>query len=115
MSKLLELQSQIAKLQQQADDIRTKEFQSTVLEIREKMTAFGITLKDLQTHKGRPKIGPKGIARSLDRRKSKLAKVPVPSKYRGPNGEVWSGRGLMPKWMTALIAAGQNKDSFLIN
>ena len=38
----------------------------------------------------------------------------VAAKYRGPNGETWSGRGLMPRWLSALVAQGQAKDSFLI-
>jgi len=38
----------------------------------------------------------------------------VPPKYRGPNGETWSGRGHQPKWLTALEADGRKKDEFLI-
>ena len=38
----------------------------------------------------------------------------VPPKYRGPNGETWTGRGLPPRWLAALIAAGAAKESFLI-
>lgn len=32
--------------------------------------------------------------------------------YRGPNGETWSGRGLMPKWLRVLVDNGQDKASF---
>jgi DNA-binding protein H-NS len=39
---------------------------------------------------------------------------PIPSKYRGPNGEEWSGRGNTPKWLTALEATGRTKNEFLI-
>lgn len=35
-------------------------------------------------------------------------------KYRGPNGETWSGRGLAPKWLTALEGKGKKRESFLI-
>jgi len=34
--------------------------------------------------------------------------------YRGPNGETWSGRGLMPRWLAALVADGQDKEAFKI-
>lgn len=34
--------------------------------------------------------------------------------YRGPNGETWSGRGLMPRWLAALVAEGQDKEAFKI-
>jgi len=39
---------------------------------------------------------------------------PVPPKYRGPNGEMWSGRGHEPKWLQALTVEGRNKEEFLI-
>ena len=34
--------------------------------------------------------------------------------YRGPNGETWTGRGLMPRWLTVLVQSGQDKESFRI-
>jgi len=39
----------------------------------------------------------------------------VPPKYRGPQGETWTGRGLAPRWLTALEEKGKKRDSFLIN
>ena len=38
----------------------------------------------------------------------------VAPKYSDKSGNVWSGRGVQPKWMTAAIAAGAKKDDFLI-
>jgi DNA-binding protein H-NS len=35
-------------------------------------------------------------------------------KYRGPNGETWAGRGLSPRWLTALEKKGKKRDQFLI-
>ena len=35
-------------------------------------------------------------------------------KYKGPNGELWSGRGQPPKWLKPLLAAGKKKEDFLI-
>lgn len=34
--------------------------------------------------------------------------------YRGPNGETWSGRGLMPKWLSVLVREGIDKESFRV-
>lgn len=34
--------------------------------------------------------------------------------YRGPNGETWSGRGLMPRWLTVLVQNGAEKEQFRI-
>jgi DNA-binding protein H-NS len=36
------------------------------------------------------------------------------AKYRGPNGEEWSGRGRTPRWLAALEAEGREREEFLI-
>ena len=103
MSNLIDIQNQIAILQKQAEEIKAQEFHKTVQEIKAKMAAFGITLADLDGGKGRP-------------RKAVGAKSgnPAPIKYRGPNGETWTGRGLMPRWLAALVEAGQAKETFAV-
>jgi len=120
MSNLIDLQSQIEKLQKQANEIKAKEFASTVQDILARMQAFGITIKDLQTVK--PMRSAKGgrskAAASKTPKEAKAPKKsaqPVAAKYRGPNGETWSGRGLTPKWLAALVAQGQGKELFLIS
>ncbi len=114
MSKLIDLQSQIDKLQKQAEEIRSKEFSSTVAEIRKLMSAYGITIKDLQTPKGKAKAGRPSKNSVAKVPKSKKEKSIVAAKYKGPNGEAWTGRGLMPKWLSLLVESGQSKESFLI-
>jgi DNA-binding protein H-NS len=115
MSKLIDLQSQIASLQKQADEIRAKEFQATIVEIRQKMQAFGITVKDLQSTKAKPgrKAKTNG-AKPPKAVKVKKATSAVAAKYKGPNGETWSGRGLTPKWLASLLALGGTKEQYLI-
>lgn len=119
MSNLIDIQSQIEKLQKQASEIKAKEFNSTVQDILAKMRAFGITVKDLQTAKptkaSKAGRGKKAVAAKKPAKASKTAGVAVAAKYRGPNGETWSGRGLTPKWLAALVAQGQNKESFAVN
>lgn len=102
MNNLIDIQNQIEKLQQQAAEIRAQEFDKTVQEILAKMTAFGITLKDLESVKGRA------------RKAATTTAKPAAVKYTGPNGETWSGRGLTPRWLTALVAQGRTKDEFAI-
>ena len=115
MSKLIDLQSQIASLQKQAEEIRSKEFEATVVEIRQKMAAFGITVKDLQSTKIKAKAGrkPKAVAGAKPAKAKKPASA-VAAKNRGPNGETWSGRGLTPKWLASLVAQGGTKEQYLI-
>jgi DNA-binding protein H-NS len=50
---------------------------------------------------------PRGKSHALKGRK-------VPPKYRGPQGETWSGRGLAPRWLSELERKGKKRDSFLI-
>lgn len=101
-SKLIEIQSQIAALQKQADELRAQDFDKAVQEILEKMTVYGITLKDLD--------GVKGRTRKTVSSTTKQAAV----KFRGPHGESWTGRGLTPRWLVALEAGGQKREEFAI-
>lgn len=114
MTKLLDIQSEIARLQKQANEIRAKEFDSTVSDILAKMAAFGITLKDLQAKPRKSGKAKPGRPVKVSVKKAGGERKSVAAKYKGPNGETWSGRGLTPKWMATLIESGSSKDAFLI-
>jgi DNA-binding protein H-NS len=46
---------------------------------------------------------------------AKQGRRPVAPKYRDPySGKLWSGRGKLPRWMSALIAQGAKKEDFRI-
>jgi DNA-binding protein H-NS len=113
MSNLIDIQSQIEKLQKQAGDIKAREFDRTVQEIIATMRAFGITPKDLQSSARSGKSKGKAVAKVV-RNKSGKGAATVAAKYRGPNGETWSGRGLTPRWLASLLAQGQKKEDFVI-
>ena len=51
-----------------------------------------------------------GAARSLKGQRKKIA-----PKYRGPNGDTWSGRGIKPRWLTSALKEGKTLDEFLIS
>ena len=115
MSNLVNIQSQIEKLQKQASEIKAREFHTTVADIREKMQAFGITVKDLQKASVSKKVAVQLPAKKRASASAKKATgAPVAAKYRGPEGQTWSGRGLKPRWMAALIAQGHTKEEFII-
>lgn len=118
MNSLVDIQSQIQKLQKQADEIKDREFDKTVQDIRAKMQAFGITVKDLQAaakpgRKGRGKTLAPVQPKTVGAKKKKSGAV-VPAKYQGPNGDTWSGRGLTPRWLSALLVEGKTKEDFAI-
>jgi len=100
MSSLIDIQNQIAELQAKAQEIKSREFNEKIAMIKETMLAYGISVEDLQ---GRPaKAGKVKSASS------------APAKYTGPNGESWTGRGLMPRWLSALVKDGHSKEEYLI-
>ena len=48
-------------------------------------------------------------------RKSAAKGTKVAAKYRHPEtGQTWSGRGILPKWMTEEIAKGRKREDFAI-
>ena len=74
----------------------------------------GVGAVELWTRaRARARVGRLGRAVKVVGDTKKVAK-PVEAKYRGPNGESWSGRGLMPKWMKALVTEGKSKQDFAV-
>lgn len=118
MSDLMEIRGQILALEKQAAEMKARDFSKTIQEIREKMEVFGITAKDLQVQKRGSKSGKSkkdGVAKlSVSSTQRKSAGKPVAAKFRGPNGETWSGRGLSPRWLSILIEQGASRDDFAI-
>ncbi len=115
MNNLLDIQAQIEKLKKQEQQIKAKDFAKTVQDIQEKMQAFGITLKDLQLPKSARRVGTqKAPAKKPGKAASRSTGSKVPAKYRGVEGQSWSGRGLMPLWLRGLIAEGRSREEFLV-
>ena len=84
MATYKDLQSQIEKLQKQAEQAREKEIATVVTQIRAMMTDYGIQASDL------------GIATKRKRK----AGTPAAPKFQNPQtGETWTGRGRAPKWI----------------
>ncbi len=104
MATYLELKQRAEKLMEEAEQMRQKETQDVIADIRQKMQAYGITLQDLG---GGPAAGRKRAARGA----AKAANA----KYRGPNGETWSGgRGRKPRWVQEALKAGKKIEDFAV-
>lgn len=100
MSSYQELMAKAKELFAAAEAQRQKEIAEAITEIRTTMERLGISLRDLGP------IGEKNAAKS----KKKLV-----FRYRGPNGELWSGgRGRKPTWVKEVLSKGQTLDQFEI-
>ena len=83
-------------------------------EFEARAAELGTTLQDLL-----PSAAPTASARRRRRVEDKGEKgdgngrrKPA-AKYRGPNGEAWSGRGRTPRWLQALEAEGRDRREFI--
>ena len=79
--------------------------QALVDEFRAKASELGLSAKTMFGGGSAAENGAKG----RDGTPPKL-----PAKYRGPNGEEWTGRGRLPKWLIAMEAAGRKRLEFLL-
>lgn len=131
---LIELQTQIAALQQRAAEVRSKQYRNALSDIASLMKAFGITLDEVKKasssgnsrkratksgkRRGRPsKVATKTtLTKKASRkvRKGKASRRPAAVKYKGPGGESWSGRGKQPVWLRTLLDQGKKLEDFKV-
>jgi len=104
MSEYETIQNQIAQLQSKAAMLAESAKKDAISEIKVKMFNHGISIDELVEH---IKDGHQDAAKKQSK--------PAPIKYRGANdNEKWSGRGLTPKWLTALLSQGHTKNEFAV-
>lgn len=92
------LVAQKKELDAKIEEARKAELATAVAEVKRLVGEYGLTAADCGF--GAP---------------AKKATNKVPVKYRGPNGEAWTGRGKTPGWVLAQEAAGRTRESLLAN
>ena len=114
MNELVKLRQQITEMEKQAAELQKKNRPAVLTELREQMAAYGITAEELSrpAPKARPKAPP---AKPAIPAKGKKAVVSSPAKYRGPEGQEWTGRGTAPKWLNELLVNEKTREDFLID
>lgn len=103
---LAQLQKQIARLEQQADQIKKKEMAGVIARIKEAIAFYELTPADL----GFGRAGKGGPAASKPRRgaaRKSARKTVGKIKYRDDQGNTWTGHGRRPGWFVAALAAGK--------
>ena len=108
MATYLELKSQAEQLLAQAEQMKEKETQEVIADIKAKMANYGLTAEDLG-------LAGRGRASGGQQRQAKAKKGASPVKYRGPNGETWGGgRGRKPQWIADALAKGKDIEDFRV-
>lgn len=103
MATYLELKEQAQKLLAEAERMREQEIADAISDIKEKIRLYGLTVQEL------------GLAPWGPGRAAKAKGAPTAAKYRGPNGETWSGgRGRKPGWVTKALKDGKNLEDFAV-
>jgi DNA-binding protein H-NS len=103
-----ELKAEIAKLQKQADQLRQTERGDVISRIKEAISVYELTAKDLGIVKQlrKPKRSRSVKSLSLDGTEKLLPKV-KPGRYTDGKGNEWTGKGEHPEWVKTAIAAGR--------
>ena len=95
------LKAKISVLETEERQIVKEQREAILKELKTKMEQYGITTDDFAS---RTKVTAK------EKKPTKAA----PIKFKGPNGEAWSGRGLMPKWLKAAKDQGRDIQEFAV-
>ena len=107
MNELVKLRQQIAEMEKQAIELQKKNRPAVLAELREQMAAYGITAEELSSPAPKAQKPRQPQAKSASPAKGKKAAAPSPAKYRGPQGQTWTGHGTAPKWLNELLVDGK--------
>jgi len=101
MPSLQELLDRRASLEKEIEETRKREKADAIAKVKALMSQYGLTTADL---------GGKSVPKSTGTKGTKVA-----VKYRDrATGDIWSGRGLQPKWLKAALATGRKLDEFSV-
>jgi DNA-binding protein H-NS len=92
------------ELDKEIQSRQAREVEELRARVAESAHALGVSIEELF-----------GLRRHAGTRITKHPRGKQPAKYRGPNGEEWSGKGPAPRWMKPYLAKGKTKADFLIS
>lgn len=100
----LEIEQKIAALQAELAKVRESDKRGAVERVLAIVDEYGLTPSDIFGAKTPRAVIPQS------------QKKPVVAKYQGQEeNQLWSGRGLKPKWVQTALANGKKLDDLLIN
>lgn len=102
MPSYRELLVQRAELEKRIEEARNMELASAIAQVKQLIAEYGLTAQDCGFKLGIPVIS--------------KAPQTVAVKYRGPNGETWTGRGKAPNWLVNLEKQhDRDRSEFLVS
>ncbi|MBN8925659.1 MAG: H-NS histone family protein [Rhodospirillales bacterium] len=100
---------ELTELIQNAEKKRQEKLEAAkrdlIEEFQSKASKLGIPLSVL--------LADSGVQR-LENKPKKGGSGKLSAKYRGPNGEEWSGRGRLPNWLSELESAGRKREEYSV-
>ena len=112
---------QIEDLQKKAESARREEISAAIADIKQKIKLYALSADDLGLGERKPRGRPakaatdKPAAKKPGRKArgaSPMKGVKRPIKFRGPDGQPWSGVGKRPLWVTQALAEGRSLAEF---
>ena len=98
-----QLEEQKRNIEEQIAAVRETQKQQAIAQIKDIVAANAITSADLAF-----------LVAPVAEKKPRKVRPDLLPKYKGPNGELWSGRGRKPNWLTAAIDGGETLEQFAV-
>jgi len=126
-SSFRDLLAQADALRAQAESIRAQEAAAAIEQIRALVDEFGISPAELAaglglklatatSSSGSSKTAEAAVPAPSGRRRRQEYRAQTEARYRGPNGELWSGgAGRRPTWVKEAQARGEDMSRYLID
>lgn len=112
---IAQINAQIAKLQKQADVLKTREVAGVVARIKIAIEHYGLTATDLGfSGRATKTIKPVATVVAKKARKKAVKKTTGVIRFRDEAGNTWTGHGKRPNWYLAAIAAGKTPESLAV-
>jgi DNA-binding protein H-NS len=103
MTTYAELQAQIKKLQEQAEEIRSAELETVIADIKKKISEYGLTAEQL------------GFSSATGKTPKNAATKESTVMYK-KGDQTWSGatRGRKPDWVKEILEAGGDIEQYRV-
>ena len=106
VAELRDVAAAAERLAQERGEVERRSF---IEETRKKAASLGISLSEVLGE-----IAPASSGRRRNAKPEKKTRASAAVKYRGPNGEPWSGRGRPPRWVQAVEAEGRSRNDYAV-